>query len=94
MYSPQDKHVLQLHCHLKNEENIKFNEGVFCSHRWFIHFYVVSILWNGFLLMRLFQAEFLGASLPPWIQIFHSAFGRDLQNQNTGRYSYCYEAAT
>uniref|UniRef100_A0A8C3LRL0 Polyprenal reductase n=1 Tax=Chrysolophus pictus TaxID=9089 RepID=A0A8C3LRL0_CHRPC len=33
--------------------------------------------------MRLFQAEFLGASLPPWIQIFHSAFGRDLENQNT-----------
>ncbi|XP_010708410.1 polyprenol reductase [Meleagris gallopavo] len=32
--------------------------------------------------MRLFQAEFLGASLPPWIQIFHNAFGRDLQNQN------------
>ncbi|XP_021251298.1 polyprenol reductase [Numida meleagris] len=51
--------------------------------RWFTHFYVVSILWNGFLLMRLFQAEFLGASLPPWIQIFHSAFGRELQNQNT-----------
>ncbi|XP_015717744.1 polyprenol reductase [Coturnix japonica] len=51
--------------------------------RWFTHFYVVSILWNGFLLIRLFQAEFLGASLPAWIQIFHSAFGRDLQNQNT-----------
>ncbi|XP_072192541.1 polyprenal reductase [Excalfactoria chinensis] len=51
--------------------------------RWFTHFYVVSILWNGFLLIRLFQAEFLGASLPPWIQIFHSAFGRDLQDQNT-----------
>uniref|UniRef100_A0A8C2THB0 Polyprenal reductase n=1 Tax=Coturnix japonica TaxID=93934 RepID=A0A8C2THB0_COTJA len=28
--------------------------------RWFTHFYVVSILWNGFLLIRLFQAEFLG----------------------------------
>ncbi|NXK46204.1 PORED reductase, partial [Chauna torquata] len=51
--------------------------------RWFTHFYVVSVLWNGFLLIELFQLEFLGASLPPWIQRLHSAFGRDLQNQNT-----------
>ncbi|XP_040527425.1 polyprenol reductase isoform X2 [Gallus gallus] len=56
--------------------------------RWFTHFYVVSILWNGFLLIRLFQAQFLGASLPPWIQIFHSAFGRDLQDQNTDSESF------
>ncbi|NXL83383.1 PORED reductase, partial [Alectura lathami] len=51
--------------------------------RWFTHFYAVSVLWNGFLLIRLVQAEFLGASLPLWIQSLHSAFGRDLQNQNT-----------
>ncbi|XP_035405791.1 polyprenol reductase [Cygnus atratus] len=51
--------------------------------RWFTHFYIVSVLWNGFLLIELFQAEFLGAVLPPWIQRLHSAFGRDLQNQNT-----------
>uniref|UniRef100_A0A8D0EVP0 Polyprenal reductase n=1 Tax=Strix occidentalis caurina TaxID=311401 RepID=A0A8D0EVP0_STROC len=36
--------------------------------RWFTHFYVVSVLWNGFLLIWLFRAEFLGGSLPSWIQ--------------------------
>eukprot|EP00075_Anas_platyrhynchos_P023625 XP_027312878.1 polyprenol reductase [Anas platyrhynchos] len=51
--------------------------------RWFTHFYIVSVLWNGFLLIELFQAKFLGAALPPWMQQLHSAFGRDLQSQNT-----------
>ncbi|NXF97328.1 PORED reductase, partial [Eubucco bourcierii] len=48
--------------------------------RWFTHFYVVSVLWNGFLLLRLFQAEFLRGSLPSWIQHMQHALGRDSQN--------------
>ncbi|NWV25489.1 PORED reductase, partial [Origma solitaria] len=52
--------------------------------RWFTHFYVVSVLWNGFLLIWLFRAEFLGDSLPSWIQHMHLALGRDSQSENIG----------
>ncbi|KAM6429338.1 polyprenal reductase [Rhynochetos jubatus] len=52
--------------------------------RWFTHFYVVSVLWNGFLLIWLFQAEFLRGSLPSWIQHVHHALGRDSQSEDTG----------
>ncbi|KAM7113131.1 polyprenal reductase isoform 3-T3 [Ciconia maguari] len=52
--------------------------------RWFTHFYVVSVLWNGFLLIWLFQAEFLRGSLPSWIQHVHRALGRDSQSEDAG----------
>ncbi|NXM83955.1 PORED reductase, partial [Oenanthe oenanthe] len=58
--------------------------------RWFTHFYVVSVLWNGFLLICLFRAEFLGESLPSWIQNMHHALGRDSQRKDTGKYSRYY----
>ncbi|NXT03515.1 PORED reductase, partial [Jacana jacana] len=51
--------------------------------RWFTHFYVVSVLWNGFLLICLFRAEFLGGSLPSWIQHVHRALGQDSQSEDT-----------
>ncbi|XP_064005361.1 LOW QUALITY PROTEIN: polyprenol reductase [Pogoniulus pusillus] len=50
--------------------------------RWFTHFYVVSVLWNGFLLVRLFQAEFLRGSLPSWIQHMQHTLGRDSQSED------------
>ncbi|KAM6076072.1 polyprenal reductase isoform 5-T5 [Chlamydotis macqueenii] len=53
--------------------------------RWFTHFYVVSVLWNGCLLLWLFRAEFLGGSLPSWIQPVHRALGRDSQSEDTGK---------
>ncbi|NXJ62919.1 PORED reductase, partial [Rostratula benghalensis] len=55
--------------------------------RWFTHFYVVSVLWNGFLLICLLRAEFLGGSLPSWIQHLHRALGQDSQSEDTGKYS-------
>lgn len=64
---------------------------LFYSHRWFTHFYVVSVLWNGFLLIWLFRAEFLGESLPSWIQAMHHALGRDSQSEDTGKYSSYYD---
>ncbi|XP_061848805.1 polyprenol reductase isoform X2 [Colius striatus] len=51
--------------------------------RWFTHFYVVSVLWNGFLLIWLFQDKFLRRPLPSWIQHMHHALGRGLQSKNT-----------
>ncbi|NXY27172.1 PORED reductase, partial [Atrichornis clamosus] len=51
---------------------------------WFTHFYVVSVLWNGFLLIWLFRVEFLGESLPSWIQHMHHALGRDSQSEDMG----------
>ncbi|XP_051475897.1 polyprenol reductase [Apus apus] len=51
--------------------------------RWFTHFYVVSVLWNGFLLIWLFQVEFLSWSLPSWIQQVHYTLGRDSQTEDT-----------
>ncbi|XP_037238780.1 polyprenol reductase isoform X1 [Falco rusticolus] len=50
--------------------------------RWFTHFYVVSVFWNGFLLICLFQAKFLGGLLPSWIQCVHRALGRDSQSED------------
>lgn len=79
------------HFQLRNDENI--NEDPSCPDRWFTHFYVVSVLWNGFLLIWLFRAEFLGESLPSWIQPMHRALGRDSQSEGTGKYSGYYEAA-
>ncbi|XP_055555891.1 polyprenol reductase isoform X2 [Falco cherrug] len=52
--------------------------------RWFTHFYVVSVFWNGFLLICLFQAKFLGGLLPSWIQCVHRALGRDSQSEDIG----------
>ncbi|XP_068961358.1 polyprenol reductase [Petaurus breviceps papuanus] len=36
--------------------------------RWFYHFYIISVVWNGFLLFRLIQALFLGTPFPVWLQ--------------------------
>ncbi|XP_040823143.1 polyprenol reductase isoform X1 [Ochotona curzoniae] len=35
--------------------------------RYFSHFYVVSVLWNGFLLWLLSQSVFLGVPFPHWL---------------------------
>nr|KAF6389064.1 steroid 5 alpha-reductase 3 [Myotis myotis] len=35
--------------------------------RYFSHFYVISVLWNGFLLWCLTQCLFLGAPFPDWL---------------------------
>ncbi|XP_062054803.1 polyprenol reductase isoform X2 [Lepus europaeus] len=35
--------------------------------RYFSHFYVISVLWNGFLLWLLTQSLFLAAPLPHWL---------------------------
>ncbi|NWR68992.1 PORED reductase, partial [Centropus unirufus] len=53
-------------------------------YRWFTHFYVVSVLWNGFLLISLLRAELFRGSLPSWIQQVHYALGRDSQSEDTG----------
>ncbi|XP_043827370.1 polyprenol reductase [Dromiciops gliroides] len=36
--------------------------------RWFCHFYIISVVWNGFLLLCLTQALFLGTPFPVWLQ--------------------------
>nr|XP_025949381.1 transmembrane protein 165 isoform X2 [Dromaius novaehollandiae] len=51
--------------------------------RWFTHFYAVSVLWNGFLLIWLIQAQFLRGSLSSWLQHLHHALGRASQNKDT-----------
>ncbi|XP_055967481.1 polyprenol reductase [Sorex fumeus] len=35
--------------------------------RYFSHFYIISVLWNGFLLWCLTQSLFLGAPFPHWL---------------------------
>ncbi|XP_063466524.1 polyprenol reductase isoform X4 [Symphalangus syndactylus] len=37
------------------------------EHRYFSHFYIISVLWNGFLLWCLTQSLFLGAPFPSWL---------------------------
>ncbi|NWS66008.1 PORED reductase, partial [Crotophaga sulcirostris] len=52
--------------------------------RWFTHFYVVSVLWNGFLLICLSRAEFLRGPLPSCIQQVHYTLGREPQSEDAG----------
>nr|XP_031539764.1 polyprenol reductase [Vicugna pacos] len=42
------------------------SERVFLR-RYFSHFYIISVLWNGFLLWSLTQSLFLGAPFPNWL---------------------------
>ncbi|XP_033891901.1 polyprenol reductase isoform X1 [Acipenser ruthenus] len=35
--------------------------------RWFIHFYTVSVIWNGLLMVFLLQAVLLGQHFPEWL---------------------------
>ncbi|XP_025942209.1 polyprenol reductase isoform X2 [Apteryx rowi] len=58
--------------------------------RWFTHFYVVSVLWNGFLLIWLIQARFLRGSLSSWLQHLHHALSRASQNEDIE--SECFSA--
>ncbi|XP_069057231.1 polyprenol reductase isoform X2 [Pleurodeles waltl] len=37
--------------------------------RWFSHFYVVSVLWNGFLIMVLIHTLFFGHNIPAWLMV-------------------------
>ncbi|XP_036890061.1 polyprenol reductase isoform X1 [Sturnira hondurensis] len=43
--------------------------------RYFSHFYVISVLWNGFLLWCLMQSLFLGVPLPHWLLTLLSTLG-------------------
>uniref|UniRef100_A0A8C0H1T0 Polyprenal reductase n=1 Tax=Chelonoidis abingdonii TaxID=106734 RepID=A0A8C0H1T0_CHEAB len=52
--------------------------------RWFSHFYILSVVWNGFLLLLLIQALFLSRPFPIWLQDLLSALGGASQNQDVG----------
>uniref|UniRef100_A0A8D0HE15 Polyprenal reductase n=1 Tax=Sphenodon punctatus TaxID=8508 RepID=A0A8D0HE15_SPHPU len=52
--------------------------------RWFSHFYIVSVIWNGLLLLLLIQALFLSRPLPVWLQDLLVVLGGAAQNQNAG----------
>ncbi|XP_036057580.1 polyprenol reductase isoform X2 [Onychomys torridus] len=43
--------------------------------RYFSHFYVISVLWNGFLLWFLSQSLFLGAPFPDWLHALLRTLG-------------------
>ncbi|XP_061440600.1 polyprenol reductase [Rhineura floridana] len=49
--------------------------------RWFCHFYIVSVIWNGFLLLLLIQSHLLSWPFPIWLQDSLSIFDRALQDQ-------------
>uniref|UniRef100_A0A8D1EFI4 Polyprenal reductase n=1 Tax=Sus scrofa TaxID=9823 RepID=A0A8D1EFI4_PIG len=43
--------------------------------RYFSHFYIMSVLWNGFLLWNLTQALFLGVPFPDWLHVLLRLLG-------------------
>ncbi|XP_037065003.1 polyprenol reductase isoform X2 [Peromyscus leucopus] len=43
--------------------------------RYFSHFYVISVLWNGFLLWFLSQSLFLGVPFPDWLRALLRTLG-------------------
>ncbi|XP_077158114.1 polyprenal reductase isoform X1 [Paroedura picta] len=54
--------------------------------RWFCHFYVVAVIWNGILLLWLIQSLFFSQPFPVWLQEFLSILGEASQDRNRGTY--------
>ncbi|XP_077158115.1 polyprenal reductase isoform X2 [Paroedura picta] len=52
--------------------------------RWFCHFYVVAVIWNGILLLWLIQSLFFSQPFPVWLQEFLSILGEASQDRNRG----------
>ncbi|XP_044274081.1 polyprenol reductase [Varanus komodoensis] len=50
--------------------------------RWFYHFYVVSVTWNGFLLVLLIQSLLLSWPFPIWLQDLLTAVDGALQDKH------------
>ncbi|XP_006001438.1 polyprenol reductase [Latimeria chalumnae] len=51
--------------------------------RWFSHFYAVSVIWNGFLLLFLLQAVLLGHPFPVWLQtLLHFLCGNSVKENS------------
>uniref|UniRef100_A0A6J0TPY4 Polyprenal reductase n=1 Tax=Pogona vitticeps TaxID=103695 RepID=A0A6J0TPY4_9SAUR len=50
--------------------------------RWFYHFYILSVLWNGFLLQSLIQSLFLSWPFTIWLQNLLDILDGTWQNQN------------
>lgn len=48
---------------------------IFSLRRYFSHFYIMSVLWNGFLLWNLTQALFLGVPFPDWLHVLLRLLG-------------------
>ncbi|XP_060102361.1 polyprenol reductase [Heteronotia binoei] len=63
--------------------------------RWFCHFYVVAVIWNGILFLWLIQSLFFSWPFPVWLQDLLSILGEASQDQNRGMYGsenvYAYE---
>ncbi|KAJ1215139.1 hypothetical protein NDU88_002748 [Pleurodeles waltl] len=52
--------------------------------RWFSHFYVVSVLWNGFLIMVLIHTLFFGHNIPAWLMVLVRRLSGVSQDQGMG----------
>uniref|UniRef100_A0ACB8E7A7 Uncharacterized protein n=1 Tax=Sphaerodactylus townsendi TaxID=933632 RepID=A0ACB8E7A7_9SAUR len=52
--------------------------------RWFCHFYVVAVIWNGILLLWLIQSLFFSRPFPVWFQELLSVLGEGSQDRNKG----------
>ncbi|XP_053258685.1 polyprenol reductase [Podarcis raffonei] len=52
--------------------------------RWFYHFYVVSVIWNGSVLLLLLQSHLLSRPFPIWLQDFLSILDGVSQDQDGG----------
>ncbi|KAM3937556.1 polyprenal reductase [Leptodactylus fuscus] len=49
--------------------------------RWFWHFYLLSVIWNGALLGLLVRSLLLGVQLPQWIQLLLNLFHKDAEQK-------------
>ncbi|XP_054845987.1 polyprenol reductase [Eublepharis macularius] len=54
--------------------------------RWFYHFYVVAVIWNGILLLWLTQSLFFSWPFPVWFQDLLGILGEASQDWNGGTY--------
>ncbi|XP_069832636.1 polyprenal reductase [Dendropsophus ebraccatus] len=49
--------------------------------RWFWHFYLLSVIWNGALLGFIVRSLLLGVQLPQWIQLLFNFFHKDSEQK-------------
>lgn len=54
--------------------------------RWFCHFYVVAVIWNGILLLWLIQSLFFSWPFPVWLQDLLRILGEASQDGTRGTY--------
>lgn len=59
-------------------------------YRWFVHFYILSFIWNGFILMNAVQCTLQGSVLPLWFSKMMSFLTSYPVSPPSGKWMWCH----